>query len=654
MDRARNPRLTMLLLALQTGATLAVFWPLTRNGFIGYDDFEYLVQNPHVATGVTWANTKWAFTAFYSSNWHPVTWFSHMLDVQIFGGRTGWHHFITLLIHAANTGLLFMLLRRMTGAIWRSALVAAFFALHPLHVESVAWAAERKDVLSAFFFMLTLLAYAAYATKTEGTTGKQADGAHNVQAVPNPPSPLSSRASFYLLGLLFFALGLMSKPMLVTVPFVLLLLDYWPLARFNPQVEGFDARHLIRLVVEKAPFFALSAVSCVLTVLAQKQGGAVAPLEMLPFGARIENAFVAYLAYLQKMIWPTHLAIIYLRPDEWSIWLEALAAIVTVGFTLTALVLARAGSARYFSVGWLWYVGMLMPVIGVVQVGTQAFADRYTYLPLIGCFILLAWGGWELASRWRNGPKVATALACLALIGLGLAANRQARLWRNTETLLTHCLEVTTNNYMAHNILGVALSGQNRFEEAQSHFLEALRVQPAYAEALQNLGVLLVWHGDFEQAKSYLERAISVKPSVADAYSRVGFALDLQGRTRDAVACYREAVRHRPNDENACNDLAWILATCPDEKLRDAQEAVRLAEHACELTRTNRALFVGTLAAAYAEAGRFPEAIAAAQKAIALAEAARQEDLANKNRELLEIYRSGKPHHEPAVQASTQ
>lgn len=650
MDRARNPRLTLLLLALLTGATLAVFWPVTQNAFIGYDDFEYLVQNPHVATGLTWANIKWAFTAFYSSNWHPVTWISHMMDVQLFGGKTGWHHFISLLIHAANTGLLFTLLSRVTGAIWRSALVAALFALHPLHVESVAWAAERKDVLSTFFFMLTLLAYVNYAKSPIKHHSSRITQDASLVTLPRSHAP-----TLYALTLLAFTLGLMSKPMLVTLPFVLLLLDYWPLMRLNPNEKtvGFDATGLLRLIVEKIPFFVLSALSCVLTMFAQKQGGAVAPLEMLSFGARIENAIVAYFAYLQKMVWPSPLAVLYLRPEEWPLWQEVLGAIFTIGLTLTALALARIGRTRYFTTGWLWYVGMLVPVIGVVQVGTQAYADRYTYLPLIGCFIVLVWGGWELASRWRLGPMFAGSVASVAIIGAAAVSNQQVRLWKNTETLLTHCLQVTTNNYMAHNILGVALS-QKHFEEAENHFLEALRIQPTYAEALQNLGVLLVWHGDFDRAKSYLDQAITVKPSVAEVYGRVGYALDLQARTRDAIACYREAVRLRPNDGNVCNDLAWLLATCPDESLRNGPDAVRLAEHACELTATNRAVFVGTLAAAYAEAGRFPDAIAAAQKAIALAEANRQPDLVENNRRLLELYRSGKPHHEPATQANAK
>lgn len=654
MDRARNPRLILLLLALLTGITLAVFWPVIQNGFIGYDDFEYLVQNPHVATGLTWANIKWAFTAFYSSNWHPVTWISHMIDVQLFGAKTGWHHFISLLIHTTNTGLLFLLLNRMTGTIWRGALVAALFALHPLHVESVAWAAERKDVLSGFFFMLALLAYVGYVRSQEIDRREKRGEGRDLDSVPSSLFPLPSSMS-YAFTLITFALGLMSKPMLVTLPFVLLLLDYWPLMRLNPNEKtgGFDVRHSLRLVIEKAPFFAMSGVSCVLTVLAQKQGGAVAPLEMLPFGARIENAIVAYFAYLQKMVWPSPLAVLYLRPEEWPLWQEVLGAILTIGLTLTALVLARIGLRRYLTTGWLWYLGMLVPVIGVVQVGTQAYADRYTYLPLIGCFIILVWGGWELASRWRTGPVFASAAASLALIGAAVVSNQQVRLWKNTETLLTHCLQVTTNNYMAHNILGVALS-QTNFEEAQSHFLEALRLQPGYAEALQNLGVLLVWHGDFDQAKSYLDQAIRVKPSVAAVYGRLGFALDLKGRTKDAIACYREDVRLSPNDENVCNDLAWLLATSSDESLRNGAEAVRLAEHACELTATNRAFFVGTLAAAYAEAGRFPDAIAAAQKAIALAEAARQTDLAAKNRQLLESYRSGKAHHEPPTEVSVQ
>jgi hypothetical protein len=353
--------------------TLAVFCPVTRFQFVNYDDTDFVTANPHVQAGLTAEGFKWAWHSEVARNWHPVTMFSHMLDCQLFGVKPWWPHFVNLLLHAANTVLLFGLLSRMTGAVWRSVAVAALFALHPLHVESVAWVAERKDVLSTLFWFLTSWAYLRYVEEFKVRSSKF--------------------KVFYVLSILLFALGLMSKPMLVTVPFTLLLLDYWPLGRMKAGVPVWQ------LVAEKIPYFLLSAASCVVTYLVQQHGGAMLRLQDFPLASRLGNALVSYVRYVEMMFWPHHLAGLYLRSGQWPLWEVALAALFLL--TLSILVVAQRRKRPYLAVGWFWYVGTLVPVIGLVQVGMQAVADRYTYVPLIGLFVILAWGGWELAGVWH-------------------------------------------------------------------------------------------------------------------------------------------------------------------------------------------------------------------------------------------------------------
>lgn len=601
---------------------MAVFWPVHNDEFILFDDGQYVFENPHVATGLNWSNLVWAATQFHSGNWHPITWISHMLDVQFFGMRPEMHHLTNVLFHAANSILLFLLFNFMTGALWRSAIVGGLFALHPAHVESVAWVAERKDVLSAFFFMLTLMAYVVFARQTESR----------------------KRRLYYGISIVCFALGLMSKPMLVTLPLILLLIDAWPLQRF--QLSAFNFRlPNPRFLLEKTPFFALTIASCIITFLAQKAEGAVDTFQRVPFATRLSNAVIAYSDYLLKLVWPSKLAILYLRPEHWPGVRIAWAIILVAALTL----LFALGSRRWpwMAVGWFWFLGMLVPVIGLVQVGNQYMADRYTYLPFIGCFVLLVWGAWELVKSSRLRRAATISATFVLLVTAATLTHHQILYWKNSETLFSRCIAVTSDNFSAHNILGVAMARQNRFDEAKFHFGEALRIQPHYVDALQNFGILLTEHGNFADAVTYLRQAAEIRPESAVLFSRLGFALDMKGLVEQAILYYHECLRLRPDQEDVCNNLAWLLATHSDARIRDGAEAVRLSEHACEITKYQNAPIIGTLAAAYAEVGRFNDATQTAEKAVAVATATGELELAERNKQLLEVYRAGKPHHEP-------
>ncbi len=613
---------TCLLVA---GAIGIVYAPVWSSEFNNYDDEQYITGNPYVLGGLTWDGIAWAITADYASNWHPLTWISHMADVELFGLRPGPHHLVNVAFHIFNTLLLLLLLKRMTGAIWRSAFVAGLFALHPLHVESVAWVAERKDVLSAFCFFLTLLAYVEYV-RTNGSSSEQVRRGE-------------AAGFFYTLSLAAFALGLMCKPMLVTVPLVLLLLDYWPLGRLERNSAAAIARsqRFGALLREKAPFVLLSTASSVITLLAQKSGHSVASLAHVPLAARLENAVVACAAYLGKMFWPTKLAVLYPLPASWPWWLIAMSTCILAGISAVCL----AGRQPWLRMGWLWYLVMLAPVIGIVQVGSQSMADRYTYLPLIGCFVGLVWGGWHLACRCHvpRGPLIGAAAVCLLV--LAAASRRQVRYWRNSETLFRHCVAVTSRNYLAETSLGRALAEQDRLAEAEVHFRASLNICTNYVHALNNLAMVLTLQGRIEEALPYAESEIKLRPEKLEVYCALGPALDAQGQTAKAIAVYRLSCRLQPGRAVLFNNLAWILATHPDARFRNGQEAVELAKHACELTQNRAAILVGTLGAAYAEAGRFDDAVKAAELAVRLATEAGQSGLANRNQDLLALYRSG-------------
>jgi tetratricopeptide (TPR) repeat protein len=756
-----------LLIAL---ITAGVYWPVAKQGFINFDDPDYVSGNPRVQAGLTLGSVQWAFTSFYASNWHPLTWLSHMLDCQIYGLRPGGHHVTSLLLHVVNSLLLFGLLKRLTGAFWRSALVAALFALHPLHVESVAWVSERKDVLSAFFFMLTLWAYARYAE------------------VQSPKSKVQSLNSgvWYVAALVLFALGLMSKPMLVTLPFVLLLLDYWPLGRFQlstatpPLPAAAQRSTLRRLAVEKIPFFALSALSCVLTFLVQRACGAMTPLAKTPFELRVANALVAYARYLGKTFWPAKLAVFYpyspLSVDSWQVMGAALLLLIAT----VAIVLA-ARKQPCLLIGWLWFLGTLVPVIGLVQVGKQALADRYAYLPHIGLFILIVWGAAAIVARLRRPRLISVVAAGLAVTGCGIITSHQLSYWRDTKTLFQHAVAVTSRNFVAYAVVGNALveegklpeaieqcrksleiapdypeahntlgniygkqgkydeaiasyrsaatdlsyadprNGmadilikQGKFAEAEAQCREALQLAPMHLPAMFSLATALHKQGKLDEAAEYYRRILELKPDLftprrylgnilvaqgkpdqaipqllmalkiqpqdADTHVVLGVVLLDKNRIDEATAqfleatrlqptnalanyqlalihqsrketsatidCYRKALQAQPDWPESLNNLAWILAANRDATLRNGAEAVVLAERACKLTDYKEGLFVGTLADAYAEAGRFPEAVSAAEKARSVALAAGQKEIAQKNQELLELYRTGHAYHE--------
>lgn len=555
-------RLPHLLAVLLIAGTWAVFWPVADHAFLNFDDPHYVVGNAEVRGGLTWRSVAWAFTTRHAANWHPLTWLSHMLDCQLFGLQAGIHHQVNVLFHAANVLLLFGVLRRMTGALWRSAMVAALFALHPLHVESVAWVAERKDVLSTLFWLLTLGAYARYVSASR----PEVRGTCRKSQICGTKAPLSlgsdsrtRRATlWYVITLILFALGLLAKPMLVTLPFVLLLLDYWPLERMK-RARGLPGRNLWKLSVEKTPFFALSAASCAVTFWAQESGGAVVTGEELPLTSRIANALVSYTRYLGKTIWPDPLAVYYVHPKAWPALTVCICGLVLLTLTVVAVKCAR--NRAYVAVGWFWYLGTLVPVIGLVQVGGQAMADRYTYVPLIGVFICVVWGIHEWVKHrplWQTTGVVA---GSMILAGYAVMAAAQVRHWRNSETLFQHALRATPDNPVAHNSLGEALLQRGELAGAIQHFEAAARLAPLNPTAYFFLGSAFIIQGDCEQAVGQFQTALQLKPDYAQAHLGLGQALGLQQKYPEAEAHFREAIRLKsPNPTVAWGQLGKILA----------------------------------------------------------------------------------------------
>ncbi len=757
-----------LFIGLGLLATIvAIYWPVARFEFINYDDAEYVSENLRVQAGLTAENVAWAFRTTFFENWHPLTWLSYMLDRQLFGLTAGAFHLVNGLFHLLNSLLLFAVVKRMTGARWPRPKVAALFAVHPLHVESVAWVSERKDVLSAFFGMLTLWAYVRYAERP--------------------------RIGQYLLAVLLFGLGLMAKPMLVTLPFVLLLLDFWPLRRLefkawqNPEAlrgktdEGQFSRvcppkSVLGLVVEKIPFFVLTGASSVVTYMAQH--GARSAAENLPLATRLANVLVAYVRYLGKAVWPNHLAAFYPYPDHWPVWQVAGSALVLLAVTF--LVFRSLRVRPYLAVGWLWYIGTLVPVIGLVQVGGQSMADRYMYVPIIGLLVMFAWGAADLIGRWR--VKKGGLMAAAVVLGCVVVSGRQVRFWQNSLVLFEHALAVAPGSALAHNNLGDALMSlgqtneavahfsaaleldpkdfmaygnlgnyffgqgkideaaakyqeglrlnsrnpelnhnlglclaqqgkfseavryystalqfrweytealmnlgnallalgkpdaavtnyaavlrlksdsapghfnlanalfqQGKYPEAAAHYLQSIRLQPDFADAHSNLARALVAQGKNGDALGHLTEAVRLKPAAAEFHFHLGTVLESANRPTEAIVQYQEVLRLKPASAAALNNLAWLLATYEDAKVRNGAEAVRYAERACELTGRQQAMFMGTLAAAYAEAGRAADAVTAAAKAAELAGAAGQKELAATNQKLLELYRAGKTYRD--------
>jgi len=529
-----GPHIPAWLLAILLGlVTMALYWPATRHDFVSYDDDLYVTANSHVQAGLTLESVKWAFFQPDAKfgYWHPLTLLSHMADCQMYGLKPWGHHLTSVLLHAINTMLVFLLLRRLTGAMWRSAVVAALFGWHPVHVESVAWVAERKDVLSALFGLLSLLFYARYAQK-------------RTSHIPQPVT------LDYALTLFFFALGLMSKPMLVTWPFVMLLLDYWPLARFKPG-------RVWRLVWEKVPFLALVVVVNIVTLVISKQLGTLSTVQSLSIGSRVGNALISYCRYLGKLFWPTKLAVFYPRPGHWPPAEELLAGGLLLGISL--LFIANRRRHLFLLTGWLWFVGMLVPVIGLVQVGDFAMADRYTYLPSLGVLIVVVWGIYELTGGWRH-RVIALSMAGSAAVILCLAMTRQQLgYWQDDETLFRHALAVTENNYVAHNIYGNAILHRGQTDEAISQFQEAIRLEPSYSLAHNNLGMALGMKGQIDEAIGQVQEALRLEPNLAEAHNNLGNALYIKGRIDEAISQFQEAIRLNPDFATARDNLARVL-----------------------------------------------------------------------------------------------
>ena len=660
--------------------TWLVFGQTLSHEFVNFDDHVYVYENPVITGGLTLPGIIWAFTHSHARNWHPLTTISHMLDCQLFGLNAGGHHFTNVFLHTIAVVLLFLVLRQMTGgpsrtgSLWPSAFVAALFAIHPLHVESVAWISERKDVLSGVFFMLTLSAYVRYARQ-----------------------PSVAR---YIMMSILFACGLMSKPMLVTLPLVLLVLDYWPLGRgWGMEISGERSEvrrersvvsgqwsvvsrrwSVVRgLVVEKIPLFALSTASCLATLLVQRQ--AAGSIDQLPFAWRVNNAIVTCVAYIWQMLWPVKLAVFYPHPDNrlllWQIFL-ALALLIAI----TVAVIALRQKRPYLIAGWLWYLGMLVPVIGLVQVGEQARADRYTYLPQVGLYLALTWTIVDLSASWRRRQEILGVAAATLITALTWRAWIQASYWKNSETLWTHTLAVTSDNDVArnnlgfiflrrgeldeaishfqtalnirannpqthynlgsalvHNNLGNALVRKKLVDEAITHYEKAVELRPDYADGHYNLGSALLQEGRIDEAIAHWQKTLSLQPNDAEAHTTLGDALLRKGEIGEAITHYEKALEIAPHSILTLNNLAWALSTCPDASLRNGAKAIELAQKADQLAGGQNPIFIRTLAAAYAENGRFNDAIETAQRALQLATAQGDFALASKLEKDLDLYR---------------
>ncbi len=599
--------------------TFIAFEGVRHNDFINYyDDNNYVTENPNVNGGLTLKAVLWALTTSHAGNWHPLTWVSHIIDCDIFGLNPVGHHITSLFIHIANTLLLFWVLKRMTGTIWPAAFAAALFAVHPLHVESVAWIAERKDVLSGLFWMLTMAAYVRYAER-----------------------PYIGR---YILVIAAYTLGLTAKPMLVTLPFVLLLLDWWPLERFG-RLQGETAP--ARLIIEKIPLFVLSAASSVITYAIQKSSGAVAPMEVVPLDARIANALVSYVGYISKLIYPSGLCVLYPHPGR-SLPLRQVITAFLILICITAYVIYAGRRRRYLAAGWLWYLGTLVPVSGLVQVGAQAMADRYSYLPSIGLFIMVGYGAAEVFSKRRHLKIIAAILSGLVIAALVLCTRIQVRYWQNSLTLFERAIAVTKDNYKMHSELATLLKDQNRFGEAISHYRMAVEIVPNDAEAHYWLGDLLRLEGDINGAIEHYLFAVRIKPDYADAHNNLGYALMSQGKLDEAIVHFRDALRAKPDWPSSMNGLAQILAIHYDPKVRDANEAMALAGQAAESTKYQNATILDTLAISYAAAGQFEKAVETGQKSLDLALTEKNDQLAGQIRKRLELFKAGKPYRLPA------
>ena len=691
-------QLFFVIIAALVAATLAAYEPIRHNGFVSYDDGAYITENPNVTGGITRESVIWAFTNSHMGNWHPLTMLSHTLDCEIFGLNPLWHHFINVLFHILNALLIFWILTATTGAMWPSAFVAAVFALHPLQVESVAWAAERKAVLSGFFWFLTIAVYIWY-TKRQGI-GR------------------------YILLFMAYALCIMTKPVVVTLPMVLLLLDYWPLERIRrrktedrrQRAEGASQKvSAVRLIVEKIPLLVLSVILSVTTFAAQQNVGALIPVNAIPLDSRIANMFLSYIKYIGKTIWPSQLVVFYPYPN--ATLLTTAATICVPLFVLILVISIYAGRRRkYAAMGWLWYVGTLVPMIGLVQVGEQAMADRYMYIPILGLLVIAAWAVRDFVfnrPRWKTAVSVLVAVALLSAV---IVTRTQVRYWQNSMSLFENALKVTKNNHVAEKGYGSALFAAGRLDEAVVHLRNAIQTHPGYlaagnelgrvylrqskfneavacfnellkrnknsAELYYNLGIALSLQKKYEEAIKYFAMVLELDTKYPDAHNNMGTALLAAGKNTEAIKYLNEALRIssndaglyeklgnayvqsgkydlavrnwakaldiKPNSTEVLNNLAWVLATTGDVSVQDANKAVELAQHACELTGYKNPSFLDTLAAACAAAGRFADAVETARTAINLADDANQPQLKSIIQGHLGFYTQGKPYIEPA------
>lgn len=534
LEKQINIRPNVLVMLLLSLANLIVYWQVQNFEFIALDDPVYTVLNPMVQKGLTLDGLKWAMTTFdfNTANWHPLTWLSLMIDRELYGINAGGYHWTNMFLHMANTLLLFTVLHQMTKTFWRSAFVAALFAVHPLHIESVAWVSERKDVLCTLFWFLAIWAYLKYVKNLN--------------------------TKWYIATVLFFIFGLLSKPMVVTLPFVLLLLDYWPLSRFKLQAAAvnnglhnhmvfpaFPQRSNLNLFLEKVPFFILSLISSVITYLAQQSGEAIQSLISFPLMLRVENAFVAYFTYIFKTIWPYDLAVYYPLPTTWPLWYISLALILII--SITAMVIFLSKRYPYLFTGWFWFVGTLVPVIGIVQVGNQAMADRYTYIPLTGLFIITVWGAADIVKKNKSFKTSIYSLSALIICALMVVSWFQVQRWRNNIVLFQHALAVTKDNFLAQNGMGVALRMVGDFRNAEVYFRESIRLYPKYLDAHFNLGNAYLMGKKYPEAIDEYKVILKIKPDDAEAHNYLGVALICQNEIDEAIREFEAALRIRPN-----------------------------------------------------------------------------------------------------------
>jgi len=567
----------MAVCLLLVAATVISFWQVSQHQFVNYDDNLYVTDNPHIQAGVTWPGLKWAFGQLQGEGtyWHPLTWVSHMVDCGLFGLRPAGHHLMNLLFHALNAVLVFLVFYRMTKAFWRSAVLAALFALHPLQVDTVAWVAERKNLLSTGFWLLSIWAYVRYTEvrcPEPEVTRQNSDCSH-----AQDRSRLTPHASrYYCLTVLCFALGLMCKPVLVTLPFVLLLLDFWPLRRLRPADLKSTVLALARLSWEKAPLFLGAAVSCFITFAGHRALGALGDNAVLPVSERIPNALASYARYIGKTLFPANLAVLYPYPHAWSVWVVALCSLSLI--VISSLAIGAWRSRPYLFVGWFWFLGVLVPFIGVIQAGDQAMADRFMYIPILGLFVVVVWGMNSLLEarpqerQWLAGAATLTLVGCMVLTGL------QLRHWRDSESLFRHAVEVTSANYSAYDGLGTALAERGHRDEALACYAESVRLKPRYREGQYDFGTLLLKMGRLDEATQHLAAAVEISPTFALAHINLGKAL-LERRELDAALVhFAKAVRLTPRDPEAQYNLgtALLMQEKPDEAIGCFCEALRL------------------------------------------------------------------------------